>query len=168
MYVDGIRLLTPLLNEKEYSLQFTGETKLKNRPVLEVKTTAKGRPDVRLFFDKGSGLLVAVKYRSVDSQLDSPVALERDFDDYREPGGSNADESLLQKAQIPPEGPALLEYLRKHTPSKAQQETVRGTIRKLGDPSFEVREKAKDQLVAMGASAIPLLRQALTDPDTEI
>ena len=168
MYVDGIRLLTPLLNEKEYSLKFVGETKLKNRSVLEVKASAKGRPDVQLFFDKTSALLTAVKYRSVDSEGGNPAGFERDFDDYREPAASNADESFLKKAQIPIDGPALLEYLRKHTPSKAQQETVRGIIRKLGDPSFEVREKAKDELVATGASAIPLLRQALTDPDTEI
>jgi WD40 repeat protein len=51
----------------------------------------------------------------------------------------------------------------------ADEKTIRNLIKRLGDNSFEVREKADEQLQAIGEVALELLRQAAkADPDLEI
>jgi hypothetical protein len=45
---------------------------------------------------------------------------------------------------------------------------VRALVRKLGDESYDVRESAARDLVALGSAVIPLLRQALRDADPEV
>jgi HEAT repeat protein len=66
------------------------------------------------------------------------------------------------------EGPALIAMLRKRTLSRAEEDSVRALIRKLGNDSFEVREKASSDLVAQGSRILPLLRAALKETDLEI
>src|SRR5262249_37382347 len=67
-YVENLRSLVPLLDDKEYSLQFSGESKAPDRTTLKITVTAKGKPEVRLFFDKSHGFLVSAEYRSVVSE----------------------------------------------------------------------------------------------------
>src|SRR5262249_25721813 len=62
----------------------------------------------------------------------------------------------------------LAEYLRKKTVSKDEEDKIKTLVRKLGDASFEVREKAKDDLLSKGSSAVATLTQALKDTDPEI
>jgi hypothetical protein len=77
------------------------------------------------------------------------------------------DETLLKAAKVGVDGPGLLEYFRRHTTAAAQRERIGGLIRQLGDDSFKVRQKASDDLAALGAAAAPYLRRALDDPDEE-
>jgi HEAT repeat protein len=66
------------------------------------------------------------------------------------------------------EGPGLIAELTKRTLSEKELEEISGLIEKLGDESFEEREKAETALRKMGAKIIPLLRNARTSPDLEI
>jgi len=65
------------------------------------------------------------------------------------------------------DGPALLAEFRKHTPTSAQRDKLQSVIHLLGDESFAVREQASADLVAYGALAVPVLREATCDADLE-
>ena len=58
--------LVPLLTDKTYKLEALGEVKVEDQPCLAVKATAKGRREVRLFFNKESGLLVKTEHPTDD------------------------------------------------------------------------------------------------------
>jgi HEAT repeat protein len=85
-----------------------------------------------------------------------------------EPNPFAADEQILRAAKIGSDGPSLLEYFRQQKPASGQLEKIQVLIRRLGDRSYEAREKASKDLAAMGFSAAPLLRQAVMSPDPEI
>jgi hypothetical protein len=75
---------------------------------------------------------------------------------------------LLERAHLGTDGPALLAYLRAQTPSPSDQGRLTDAVRRLGDDTFEVRERASQELLAAGRLALPFLRKALQDPDIEI
>src|SRR5262249_5740174 len=54
----------------------------------------------------------------------------------------------------------LADEFKSRTLSNDDYEKVRGLIKKLDDASAETREKASQELVAMGPKAVPLLRQS--------
>jgi HEAT repeat protein len=85
------------------------------------------------------------------------------------------DDSSRQKARdawakwwLDTEGPGLLEELRKRTLTDIDTNQVQSLIEKLGDDSFEVRQKSEDALKKLGSRIIPLLKQALKNSDLEI
>ena len=84
------------------------------------------------------------------------------------PAAPADDEQLLKDAKVGVDGSALLAYFQQHTTTADQQERIRGLIRRLGDDSYKVREKASADLAKLGAAAVPHLRSALNDPDEEI
>ena len=53
----GIERLTPLLEDKAYTLSFLGEVKVRGKSALGVKVSSKDHKEVNLYFDKESGLL---------------------------------------------------------------------------------------------------------------
>jgi hypothetical protein len=81
---------------------------------------------------------------------------------------ASADEQLLRYARLPTDGPALLELFRKRTATESDWQRVRALVRQLGSPVYQARERASGELLALGTPAVPLLRQALQDPDLEI
>jgi HEAT repeat protein len=99
------------------------------------------------------GLALAAPTRGADSTRPDPLA---------------ADEQRLQEARVGTDGPALLEFFRKRTATDARLFDIEGLIRRLGDDSYEVRQKASADLAALGPVALPLLRQALKDRDVEV
>ena len=78
------------------------------------------------------------------------------------------DEKTLQDAKIGTDGPALLEYIRRHTLSDTQRSQLAETVRQLGDNDFDEREQATATLFKAGRIAIPFLQKAVGDPDREI
>jgi HEAT repeat protein len=66
------------------------------------------------------------------------------------------------------DGPTLLDEVRKRTPTPEGTARTRELVRRLGDGSFEQRERADAELLALGRAALPLLREAAKDPDAEI
>ncbi len=85
-----------------------------------------------------------------------------------EPDPAARDEQILKDAKVGSDGPALLDLFRKRTVTDADLTKVKALIKQLGDDSFAARQKATNELVAVGPLAVPLLRQALADPDIEI
>jgi HEAT repeat protein len=81
---------------------------------------------------------------------------------------SPEDDKLFKAAKLAPEGPALLDYFKKHTLTPESREKIDELIRKFGDDSFNVREKASADLRAFGVVALPQLRRAVGDPDEEV
>jgi hypothetical protein len=84
------------------------------------------------------------------------------------PAGPQADEQLLQAAQVGTDGPALLAYFRQRVAGENDRQRIDGLIRQLGDPSYAVRERAGAELVTCGLPAIGPLRQAQGDADVEV
>src|SRR5262249_3182815 len=65
------------------------------------------------------------------------------------------------------DGPVLLEEFRKRTLSDADRDKAMAHLANLNDDSPEVREKALTELLALGNAAVPVLRQALNNPDVK-
>jgi HEAT repeat protein len=65
------------------------------------------------------------------------------------------------------DGTAIVEELKKRTPSDDDREKVVGLVAKLGDKEASVRDKASADLVALGAVAAPFLRAAAQDRDAK-
>jgi hypothetical protein len=86
-----------------------------------------------------------------------------------DPPSTQADEKLLRDASLSSEGPALLDFFRKRTLADVQREKILALIKQMGDDSFKVREQAFADLLALGPTAAPLLRQAQqSETDIEI
>jgi HEAT repeat protein len=65
------------------------------------------------------------------------------------------------------DGEKLLDEFRLRTSSDEEWEQMQGLVRKLADPSAEVRESATRDLLAYGTKAAPLLRRAITQVDNK-
>ena len=85
-----------------------------------------------------------------------------------DPDPAADDEQTLRAADLPTDGPGLLDFLRKRTLPDADRLHALTLIRKCGDANFDVRERASADLRAMGSAVRPLLRDALDDPDPEV
>jgi hypothetical protein len=79
-----------------------------------------------------------------------------------------ADEQLLRQAHIATDGPGLLAFFRTRLPDSTDEKKIKSLIIQLGDESFEKREEASKQLIAMGMRARNALRVAVKDADLEI
>jgi hypothetical protein len=77
------------------------------------------------------------------------------------------DERELQKAGIDIDGPALLEYFRRRTPSDAEQKALKQRAQQLGSDAFPLRRLATDELIRAGRSSLPYLRDMATHKDAE-
>ncbi len=78
------------------------------------------------------------------------------------------DEKLLQDARVGTDGPGLLAFFRRRTPTTEDEKRLHDLVRQLGDRRFAAREKASRELVERGVPALGLLRDVLNDPDREI
>ena len=81
---------------------------------------------------------------------------------------STADEEALRRAGVATDGPALLKYLENLTVTASNRDKIKDLVRKLGDDSFDEREKAQGQLIALGAISVPFLKDAVNDKDLEV
>jgi hypothetical protein len=167
-HADRVASLLPLLTDKGFTLTALGESKVNNQPALGVKVEMKGQPEVRLFFDKGSGLLVKAEHQGKEAATGKEVLLEEYYSDYREPDWTAADERVVKAAGVGVDGPALLAYLTRKTDAKVDEKRIEMLIAQLGDDTFEVREKASADLLAVGPAALPYLRRAAKSSDPEV
>jgi hypothetical protein len=81
LYVWWLMNLTPLLKD-EFQLKPLANAKVNGRDVSVVLVSRKDSPDVRLFFDNESGLLVKMARRGTESGV--PVAKEYLYSDHKE------------------------------------------------------------------------------------
>jgi hypothetical protein len=166
-YAESLTTLA-VLKEKRFELKAAGEEQVNGRAATAIKVTASGRPEVTLYFDKASGLLVKTAHRQLDPSSRREVLQESFYGDSKEPDAVGADEQVLKAAGLGVDGPALLAYLRKQSQNGPDGDRLKELVRQLGDKSAAVRSKAAADLVARGAAALPVLRQACQDADPEI
>jgi hypothetical protein len=167
-YFDRVVSLLPLLKDKGFTLKSLGAVQVRDKPALGVQVSSKGQPDVKLFFDQTSGLLVKTAYRYKRPTTNKEELGELYYSDYREPDYAGRDERILKAAKLAVDGPALLEFLRKKAPPDVDPDKIKALIRKLGDDSFQEREKAMKDLIALGTATLPQLRHAAKSSDAEI
>ncbi len=75
------------LKDKGIDLTALGESQVDGRAAVGVLVKSKGHRDVKLWFDKASGLLVKREHRVLDSGTGKEVTQEVVFSDYRETDG---------------------------------------------------------------------------------
>jgi hypothetical protein len=86
LYVNWVTALVPLKG-KEYKLTLLGESKVNNKPVVGIGVASKGHRDVKLFFDKESGLLVKTERKLRDLENKKEVTEEVTMSDYKDVDG---------------------------------------------------------------------------------
>jgi hypothetical protein len=166
-YYDRVTSLYPVLNDKGYSLKSLGESKVNEVPVVGVQVSSAGRPDIKLYFHKTTGLMVKTEYRA-KSGGEREMLHENYYDDWREPDYTKADMELLRAAKIPTDETKLTEFLRKQMPATGDAAKIKTLIKQLGDESFSARVQASKELTAIGAAAVAQLREAAESSDPEI
>src|SRR5262249_27070475 len=152
-YLDGMPGLVHLLRDKEFTLTLQKEDKVDGKPVTPVLVQAKGKPDVTLFFDNASGLLVKQAHREKDVNSGKDVLEEVYFSDYRVPDVTGEDEKRLKAAGVASEPAGLVTFLKSQKPDGVDAERIKKLIKQLGDDDFDVREKATEEVVNLGAAA---------------
>src|SRR5260370_39284391 len=108
------------------------------------------RKAVILFF----GVWLALNGRWRATAVDHPVT-------------GAVDEQTLKNAGLAVDGPSLLEVFRMRTLTEAGQQRIEALVKQLGDNSYKARVKASTDLVALGAVAVPFLRQGIQHPGLE-
>ena len=83
--VNVVRLTT--LKDAAFDLSSLGEVKVNGRPAVAVKVTSRGHRDVRLYFDKNTGLLVKTERRGVEPASGKEFTEEKLLSDYRDVDG---------------------------------------------------------------------------------
>jgi hypothetical protein len=168
-FADRVQSLVPLLTDKKFSLTALGPSKVDDVAVVGVKVATPGQPDVLLFFDEKTGLLKKIEYKTkMGATDDKEVPYATVLDDYRTIDTSAADVKVLKEISVASDGPALLTFLRSQIRGEADRKAINELIKQLSDETFEVREKATTQLIALGPVAIPFLRDAAKDDDAEV
>jgi hypothetical protein len=81
-----LRQLTPLLKGDKYKLAAAAEKQIAGKTAVGVKVTAEGAREVRLYFEKGTDLLLAQERHSFDA-AGKPVEQQEIYSDYREAEG---------------------------------------------------------------------------------
>jgi hypothetical protein len=75
------------LEDKAVEMSVLDEIKVDGKPAVGVLLKSKGHRDVKLFFDKASGLLVKREQRILDPDSKKEIAQEVVFGDYEEKDG---------------------------------------------------------------------------------
>lgn len=83
LYRDYLETLLPLKG-KDYELSALEEDEVAGKAAVGIKVSSKGHEDVKLYFDKASGLLVKVEYRATDQRTGEEVIRAAVFTNYKE------------------------------------------------------------------------------------
>jgi hypothetical protein len=81
-HVMEVGRLVPL-RDKKYELSIIGEDKVEGKKVVGVRVAAKNHTDVSVFFDKETGLLTKVEYRTTDVTSGNEINEERIITEYQ-------------------------------------------------------------------------------------
>jgi hypothetical protein len=167
-YKDYVAELWPLVTDKSFTVALGGETKIQSRFYPGIVVKRQGQPDIKLYFSVTTGLPVKTEYRSIDPESKKEVLWEEELKDYREVSPTEVDEATLKAAKVGTDDAALLDYLRKGTVSLEALSKIKALIGGLRAASFQIREKAKKELVTQGPAAAGLLAQVVNDSDPEV
>jgi hypothetical protein len=85
MMLNRAERLTPLLSDKAFELTALDESKVDDKPVVGVKVRLKNHADLKMFFDKDSGLLVKTEHVREESK--KKITQEEFYSDFRDVDG---------------------------------------------------------------------------------
>jgi hypothetical protein len=85
-YLNYVTTLAPLKG-KNFTLTSLGESKVDDRPVIGIKVSSKGHRDIKLFFDKETGLLAKSERPVKEVEKKKMYTEEILFSDYKEADG---------------------------------------------------------------------------------
>ncbi|MFL5342916.1 MAG: HEAT repeat domain-containing protein [Gemmataceae bacterium] len=80
----------------------------------------------------------------------------------------HADLGPLRETGVPTDGTALIAWLRPRLPAAGDDQRAAALVSQLGDRKFEVRNRATNELIALGPKAAARLEAALRDPGAEV
>jgi hypothetical protein len=86
LHAARVAMLTPLLDDKSFTLTVLGEVRVKDKPAVGVKVSSKDHQDIDLYFDETSGLVVKIM-REVRGEGGRLVMEERYLSDFKDFGG---------------------------------------------------------------------------------
>jgi hypothetical protein len=86
LQLDRAVRLVPLLRDPGFELDYVGESKVNDKPVLGVRVRARGRKELRLYFDKESYLLVKTEHTLEDGN-GKEIRQEGYYSDFKDLGG---------------------------------------------------------------------------------
>jgi hypothetical protein len=78
------------------------------------------------------------------------------------------DEQFCKDSGIGVDGPALIEFFRKRTPTAETRRQIATWIDELDNRHFSVRQRASERLIEVGSVALPALQQALPGKSLEL
>jgi hypothetical protein len=87
LYREFVTRLAPLRG-KGFKLSPLGEVKIDDKEAVGLQVTHDGKPDMNLYFDKATYLLIKAEYRSIEPGMMQEVDQVRRFSDYKEFGGA--------------------------------------------------------------------------------
>jgi hypothetical protein len=108
-------------------------------------------------------LLFVVALFALQANLPAQDVKPSEKKEAEAPPDTSGDERILREAKVPVDPAALLEYFRKRTYPEVNPEKLTQLVVQLGDKAFKVREKAFDELLTLGASALAVVRQAVRE-----
>jgi hypothetical protein len=88
-----LAMLTPLKKDS-FTLKPLLEKKVNDKPAVGISVSAKGRPDVRMYFDKNSHLLVKIEREAQQGGV--KVDKEYLYDDYKDVDGAKLPGKLTE------------------------------------------------------------------------
>jgi hypothetical protein len=85
--------LTPLLKDKSFTLTALGESKVNDKPAIGVKVSAKNHREIKMFFDRDSGLLIKTEHTLEESGKE--VTQEEHYSDFKDSEGYTRPRKLV-------------------------------------------------------------------------
>jgi hypothetical protein len=169
MYARHVAMLWPLLEGTDFTLSIVPVAPVMGRPAIGVMVAKSGQPDVTLCFDRDNHLLVKKQMQTIDPKMPGGKSLQEELlFEYRDADFKSDEEKRVREAGLRTDDETLLGYLKQQTLPEAERLRAQKLIQQLGDPSFEVRAKAQEELAKVGASSAPLFARAAESRDAEI
>jgi hypothetical protein len=164
-----VAALWPLLVDQSLTLTTVPAKSVNGRQVLGVRVAQAKQPDVTLFFDQDSHLLVLKERpRLIRDEPNAGKVQEESLADYRTLDFRTDDEKHLRQSGIDTSDASLLAFLRRQVLSEADRIRCQKLIDQLGNASYMVRRNAREELAKFGPRVAPLLRPAAKSQDLEV
>jgi hypothetical protein len=167
-YADKVSSLVALVRDPGYTLSPLGESQVKGSKTIGVKVRFQGMPEISLYFDKTSMLLLKTSYKMTDVESQKEYSREVYYSRYEVYDPASEPIKFLRAAEQATDEPALVEFLRKRVPSSKEREQIDLHILELGQSNYSAREKASAALRQLGPKAVGPLRAAMQCPDREV
>jgi len=95
LYTSRLTSLTPLLTDKALTVALLGEEKVNGKPAIGIKVSSKEQKDVKIYFDKDTGLVAKVSRPGVDPINKTAVRQDEYYSNYKAVDGAQVPMKIL-------------------------------------------------------------------------